>query len=221
LVRKIVNIDTEKCTGCGSCVEACHEGAVGIVEGKARLLRDDYCDGLGNCLPVCPAGAIKLAECEAKSFDSNAVKKNLMKEQSSPAAPTAGGGGGLPQWPVQIKLVPANAPYFAGADLLVSADCCAYAYSAFHDDFMEGRLVLIGCPKLDGVDYSDKLSQIIMQNNIKSFTVVKMEVPCCGGIEYAAAAALQKSKKMLPSEVLTISVRGEILSRLPFRTFMR
>jgi hypothetical protein len=201
------------------CVEACHEGAIGIVEGRARLLRDDYCDGLGNCLPVCPEGAIKLAECEAKAFDSNAVKKSPVKERTPPAAPAGGVDGGLLQWPVQIKLVPVNAPYFAGADLLVSADCCAYAYSAFHHDFMVGRLVLIGCPKLDGVDYSDKLSQIITQNNIKSFTVVKMEVPCCGGIESAAATALQKSKKMLPCEVITISVRGEILSRLPFRPF--
>jgi ferredoxin len=214
VLRKISKIDAEKCTGCGLCVESCHEGAIGIVEGKARLLRDDYCDGLGNCMPVCPEGAIKLEECEAKAFNSGAVKKSRIKECQR-SAMSGLGEGGLPHWPLQIKLAPVNAPYFAGAHLLVSADCCAYAYGAFHHDFMKDRVVLIGCPKLDGVDYSDKLSQIITQNNIEALTVVKMEVPCCGGIEYAAAAALKKSNKRIPREAVTVSVRGEILSRKP------
>jgi ferredoxin len=212
VLRKIVKIVAEKCTGCGLCAEVCHEGAIGIIEGKARLLRDDYCDGLGNCLPVCPEGAIRLEECEAKAFDKEAVKKSRVEGQAHSAVLEE---GGLSHWPIQIKLAPVNAPYFANADLLVSADCCAYAYCAFHDDFIQGRIVLIGCPKLDAVDYSDKLFQIITQNHIKSFTVVKMEVPCCGGIEYAASVALQKSNKTIPCEVITVSVRGEILSRLP------
>jgi ferredoxin len=212
MVRKIIKIDEEKCTGCGLCAGACHEGAIVIVDGKARLLRDDYCDGLGNCLPACPENAIRFEEREAKPFDEEAVKnkahvkKTAVKQEAASRV--------LRQWPMQIKLIPINAPYFDKADLLIAADCCAYVYSNFHHDFIEGRIVLIGCPKLDSVDYSDKLSQIIAQNNIKSLTVVKMEVPCCGGIEYAAASALKISKKTLDMRIITLSIKGNVLNLL-------
>jgi Fe-S-cluster-containing hydrogenase component 2 len=194
MVRKIIQIDKEKCNGCGSCVSACHEGAIGMVEGKARLLRDDYCDGLGDCLPTCPTGAITFVEREAKAYDEAAVKATSLR-----------------QWPVQIKLVPVNAPYFNEAELLIAADCTAYAYANFHRDFIKGHITLVGCPKLDAADYSVKLTEIIKNNNIRSVTVVRMEVPCCGGIEAAAKTALQNSGKFIPWNVVTISTDGTIL----------
>jgi NAD-dependent dihydropyrimidine dehydrogenase PreA subunit len=199
-VRKIIKIDEGKCDGCGLCVDACHEGALGIADGKARLLRDDYCDGLGDCLPVCPAGAISFEERNVKEYDPAAPS-------ARPAAETA---SCLRQWPVQIKLAPPSAPYFAGADLLVSADCAAYARADFHSEFMCGKTTLIGCPKLDGVDYSDKLTTIIRENDIRSVTVIRMEVPCCGGIAHSADAALKNSGKTLPLRAVTLSTSGGI-----------
>ena len=199
--RQIIKIDEEACNGCGLCVEACHEGAIGLVDGKAKLLRDDYCDGLGNCLPVCPAGAITFEERDAPAYHAAAAED---RPQPGRPAPTQ-----LRQWPVQIKLAPVNAPYFENANLLVAADCAAYAYGNFHSDYMRGRITLIGCPKLDGVDYGEKLTAILQRNNIKSVTVVRMEVPCCGGLEYAVKTALQNSGKIIPWQVVTISVEGE------------
>jgi ferredoxin len=202
MIRKIVKIDREKCNGCGRCAEACHEGAIGIVDGKAELLREDYCDGLGNCLPACPAGAIAFEERNAEEYNAEGA-----------AAVMPGGviQSRLAQWPVQIKLVPVNAPYLSGANLLVSADCGAYAYGNFHNDFMRNRIVLIGCPKLDEGDYSEKLTEIIRRNDIKSVTVVRMEVPCCGGIENAVITALKNSGKMIPWRVIVLSIGGEVL----------
>ena len=203
MIRKVIQIDEEKCNGCGACAEACHEGAIGMVEGKARLLRDDYCDGLGDCLPVCPTGAITFVEREAAAYDEAAVLANQKKATKSQSQ--------LQQWPVQIKLVPTNAPYFDGAKLLIAADCTAYAYANFHQNFIRGKVTLVGCPKLDDVDYSEKLTEILRQNNIKSVTVVRMEVPCCGGLEYAVRTALQNCGKLLPWQVKTISIKGELL----------
>lgn len=200
MVRKIIHIDEEKCNGCGACAEACHEGAIGMVNGKAKLLRDDYCDGLGDCLPVCPVDAITFTEREAAAYDHEAVMENQRRKESR-----------LSQWPVQIKLVPVKAPYFDGAELLVAADCTAYAYPGFHEAFIRGRITLVGCPKLDGVDYAEKLTEIIRENDIRSVTVVRMEVPCCGGIEYAVREALKNSRKRIPWTVVTISTEGEIL----------
>ena len=234
MIRKIIEINEEKCNGCGLCATACHEGAIGMVNGKAKLLRDDYCDGLGNCLPVCPTGAISFVEREAAAYDEAAVQANQhAKAQQEPLAlravravkaralhhpaPTAAPAAAAPsvsqlrQWPVQIKLVPVNAPYFDGAHLLIAADCTAYAYANFHQDFIRGRITLVGCPKLDAGDYSEKLTEIIRQNNIKSVTVVRMEVPCCGGIEHAVRTALQNSGKFLPWQVVVVSTEGEIL----------
>ena len=235
MVRKIIHIDEDKCNGCGLCAKACHEDAIGMVNGKAKLLRDDYCDGLGNCLPTCPTGAIPFVEREAAAFDEAAVKENQKKKQQAEGAPLACGCPGsqsrqfdrpaepaaayaapaassqLRQWPVQIKLAPVNASYFDGAHLLISADCAAYAYARFHEDFIRGKITLIGCPKLDEGDYSEKLTEIIRQNNIKSLTVVRMEVPCCGGIEHAAVTALKNSGKIIPWQVVTISTDGRIL----------
>lgn len=205
MIRRIIQIDQEKCNGCGACAEACHEGAIGMVDGKARLLRDDYCDGLGDCLPACPAGAITFVEREAAAYDENAVKAAQQKKQST-------AGSQLSQWPVQIKLVPVHASYFDEANLLISADCTAYAYGDFHNKFMKDRITLIGCPKLDSVDYTEKLTDIIRENDIKSVTVVRMEVPCCGGLEHAAKAALQSSGKCIPWKVVTIGTNGRILA---------
>lgn len=199
MIRKIIQIDESKCNGCGLCAKACHEGAIGIAGGKAKLLRDDYCDGLGDCLPQCPTGAITFVEREAAAYDEKAVMENKSRISQ------------LRQWPVQIKLVPVNAPYFDGVDLLIAADCTAYAYSNFHQDFIRGKVTLIGCPKLDSVDYSKKLTEIISENNIKSLTIVRMEVPCCGGIRNAAVTALKSSGKMIPWQVVTISTDGKIL----------
>lgn len=267
--RKIIKIDEDKCNGCGLCAEACHEGAIGMVDGKAKLLRDDYCDGLGDCLPVCPTGAISFEEREAAQYDEAAVKANMVKAGKLP--PKGGcpgsnahtinhGADDLPcgcsdsgnthetkqeilpcgcpgsnsktierkqeaanipavhemtsqlfQWPVQIKLVPVNAPYFKGAKLLIAADCTAFAYGDFHERFIKNHITLIGCPKLDEGDYADKLTAIIKENDIKSVTVVRMEVPCCGGIANAAVKALQNSGKMIPWQIATISTDGKII----------
>ncbi len=255
MIRKVIKIDEERCNGCGLCVNACHEGAIGLVAGKATLLRDDYCDGLGNCLPVCPTGAITFEEREAAAYDQAAVDTAKLKtEQPAPALPHGFGGcedirnntvvpsinphGGCPgsramaiertapaaapataqeipsqlnQWPVQIKLVPVNAPYFDGANLLIAADCAAYAYANFHSRFMKNKITIIGCPKLDEGDYAEKLTAILANNNIKSLTVVRMEVPCCGGIAQAAKTALMHSGKMIPWQIVTLSTDGNIL----------
>jgi Fe-S-cluster-containing hydrogenase component 2 len=226
MLRKIIKIDAEKCNGCGLCVNACHEGAIGMVDGRAKLLRDDYCDGLGNCLPVCPTGAITFEEREAEAYSEEAVRQNScssytadQKKVRTHSEDAAGQNAcssyaeeqsALHQWPVQIKLVPVNAPYFDGAHLLVSADCAAYAHGDFHNKFMRNKVTLIGCPKLDNIDYSEKLTSIISENNIKSVTVVRMEVPCCGGIEHAVVTALKNSGKMIPWQVVTLSIDGDI-----------
>jgi len=238
MLRQIIKIDREKCNGCGLCVTACHEGAIGMKDGKAVLLRDDYCDGLGNCLPACPTGAITFEKREALDYNEAEVKKNMeenineklpcgcpgtsaraIKREESPAheaplpvepAPKAVVSQ-LNQWPVQIKLVPMNAAYFENANLLVSADCAAYAHGNFHNEFMRNRITLIGCPKLDEGDYSGKLTAILKSNNIKSVTVVRMEVPCCGGIENAVKTALKDCGKMIPWQVVTISTDGSLL----------
>ncbi|MBP3926976.1 MAG: 4Fe-4S binding protein [Clostridium sp.] len=209
MIRRIIQIDKEKCNGCGACASACHEGAIGMVEGKATLLRDDYCDGLGDCLPACPTKAITFIEREAAAYDEAAVKANMEKKADSGF--TAPSESCLSQWPVQIKLAPVKAPYFDGARLLVAADCTAYAYGRFHQDFIRGHITIIGCPKLDAVDYSEKLTEIIRNNDIKEVTVVRMVVPCCGGIENAVKKALQNSGKFLPWRVVTISTDGTLI----------
>lgn len=233
MIRKIIHIDEEKCNGCGACANACHEGAIGMAGGKAKLLRDDYCDGLGDCLPSCPTGAISFVEREAAEYNEAEVKKNLEKkagfephaggcpghklrvfnraEKEAPAAAVGEPLSRLSQWPVQIKLVPTNAPYFDGANLLIAADCTAFAYGNFHEKFIKNRVTLIGCPKLDGTDYSEKLCEIIKNNDIKSVTVVRMEVPCCGGLEHMAKEALKSSGKFIPWQVATISLDGKII----------
>lgn len=233
MIRKIIKINKELCNGCGACATACHEGAIEMVNGKAALTRENYCDGLGDCLPACPTGAITFEEREAPAYDEAAV---LAAKRASQAAPLPCGCPGtqskslnrassrpvstaapshtnsqLMQWPVQIKLVPVNAPYFDNANLLIAADCTAYAYGNFHTEFMRNKITLIGCPKLDEGDYSQKLTQIITNNNIKSVTIVRMEVPCCGGIEHAAKLALQASGKFIPWNVVTISTDGRII----------
>ena len=210
MIRKIININEEKCNNCGLCAQACHEGAIGMVNGKAKLLRDDYCDGLGDCLPTCPTSAITFVEREAAAYDEAAVIENKKKKQEASARSI---DSQLRQWPVQIKLAPVNAPYFNGAHLLVAADCTAYAYGNFHQDFIRGKITLIGCPKLDESDYSEKLTEIIKNNAIKSLTIVRMEVPCCRGIERTAVTALQNSGKFIPWQVVTISTDGRILDR--------
>lgn len=277
MLRRIIHIDEEKCNGCGACAAACHEGAIGMVDGKARLMRDDYCDGLGDCLPACPANAITFVEREAAAYNEAAVMASKQQKAAENAkagaktstvaqpAPHSHHGGGCPghqmrvlhreekeaqtgkaqhqggcpghqmrtfqreaapatgivqqaisqlgQWPCQIKLVPVNAPYFKGAKLLIAADCTAYAYADMHEEFMRGKITLIGCPKLDDIDYSEKLTAIIANNDIQSVTIVRMEVPCCGGLEMAAKKALQASGKFIPWQVVTISVDGRILDR--------
>ena len=229
MIRKIIHIDEERCNGCGACASACHEGAIGMIGGKAKLLRDDYCDGLGDCLPACPTGAITFVEREAAAYDEKAVlakkqekmqphgcpgtRMRAMAQSAAAEAPAASGESvsRLAQWPCQIKLVPAGAPFFDGAKILIAADCTAYAYARMHEEFMRGRVTLIGCPKLDGVDYSEKLTQILESHEIKSVTVVRMEVPCCGGLEFEAKQALEASGKLIPWRVVTISVDGKIL----------
>lgn len=217
MIRKIIQIDEEKCNGCGLCADACHEGAIEMVNGKAKLMRDDYCDGLGDCLPACPANAISFIEREAAAYDEAAVKRHLAAQSSLSRQKTTAQDTPTPvssqlsQWPVQIKLAPVNAPYFDGARLLIAADCTAYAYGNFHQDFMRGKVTLIGCPKLDAIDYTEKLTAIIQNNHIKEVTVVRMEVPCCGGIEHAVREALKKSGKWIPWQVVTISIEGDIL----------
>ena len=219
--RRIIHIDESACNGCGLCAKACHEGAIGMVGGKARLMRDDYCDGLGDCLPACPAGAITFEEREAPAYNAEAVKRaQAHKASHHPAGCpgsqartiTSNSQSQLRQWPVQIKLVPLQAPYFQGADLLIAADCTAYAYAAFHQDFLRGRVALVGCPKLDGVDYAEKLAEIFSGNEIRSVTVVRMEVPCCGGLQNAAQRALDLCGKAIPCRVVTLSTDGRILS---------
>lgn len=200
--RKIVQIDEAKCNGCGACADACHESAIEMRDGKARLIRDDYCDGLGDCLPACPTGAISIIEREADSYDEQAVQDRKQNQEMSSR---------LSQWPVQMKLTPIHAPYFDGAKLLIAADCSSYAYAAFHETFMKGRITLIGCPKLDAVDYSEKLTEIFRSNDIQSVLVVRMEVPCCGGLEYAVKNALQNSGKMIPWQVVTLSTDGKMI----------
>ena len=204
MIRQIIHIDEERCNGCGLCAGACQEGAIGIVDGKAKLLRDDYCDGLGNCLPVCPTNAISFIQREAAAFDEAAVEANMKANAESE----------LRQWPIQIKLVPVNAPYFDGAHLLIAADCTAYAYANFHQEFIRNRITLIGCPKLDEGDYSEKLTEIIHQNDIKSVTIVRMEVPCCGGLARAAETALINSGKFIPWQVKIISTDGHSVDNM-------
>ena len=256
MIRRIIEINEEKCNGCGACAEACHEGAIAMVNGKAKLMRDDYCDGLGDCLPACPTGAITFVEREAAEYDEAAVQAaksakktevghahhaggcpgsaarainhpsggcpgSMAKElnrQDAPAQPVqtaapAALESQLRQWPVQIKLAPVNAPWFDGAKLLIAADCTAYAYANFHLDFIKDHVTLVGCPKLDMVDYSEKLTEIIRNNDIKSVTVARMEVPCCGGIEMAVKRALMESGKFIPWHVVTISIDGRIVDR--------
>ena len=206
MIRKIIVIDEEKCDGCGLCASASHEGAIGIVEGKAKLLREDYCDGLGDCLPACPRKAISFELREAPAYNEKAVleAKRLKEGANVPSC--------LVNFPVQIKLVPPNAPYFNGADLLIAADCTAFAYGNFHRDFMAGRICLVGCPKLDGVNYAEKLAQIFESNDIKSVTVVRMTVPCCGGLPFAVKTALSSIEKEIPVKVITITPDGQIIS---------
>ena len=207
--RRIIEIDQDKCNGCGLCAKACHEGAIGMVEGKAKLLRDDYCDGLGDCLPTCPTGAITFVEREVAAYDEAAVKANMAKKAEMPPVQILRQSR-LQNFPVQIKLAPLRAPYYQGAKLLIAADCTAYAYANFHEDFIRGKVVLVGCPKLDGVDYSMKLAEIIRENDIQGVTVVRMEVPCCGGLEFAAKKALQESGKFIPWQVVTVRTDGSI-----------
>lgn len=246
MIRTIINIDEEKCNGCGICVTACHEGALGMVDGKAKLLKEDYCDGLGDCLPDCPTGAITFEEREAPAYDHAAVLASKAQKEadtshkdsdcshhtggcpgsrskainhSSNASSTHNEHNGeiqseLSQWPIQIKLAPIQSPYFENANLLIAADCSAFTYGDFHRKFIRNHIVLIGCPKLDSVDYSEKLTEIIARNNIKSVTIVRMEVPCCGGIEIAAKKALQSSGKFLPWQVVTIATDGSIVDRI-------
>lgn len=239
MIRRIIEIDQDKCNGCGLCAAACHEGAIGMVNGKATLLRDDYCDGLGNCLPACPTGAITFVEREAAAYDKAAVaaaqlqkkaealrnsapitssgcpgsRSQVMEQDDAPAAPAVSGSvvSRLRQWPVQIKLLPVQAPFYQGAKLLIAADCTAFSRADFHERFMRGKITMIGCPKLDEGDYAEKLTEILRLNDIKEVTVVRMEVPCCGGIQRAMETALQNSGKFIPWQVITLGRDGNIL----------
>jgi NAD-dependent dihydropyrimidine dehydrogenase PreA subunit len=213
MIRKIIRIDEEKCDGCGLCVEACHEGALGLADGKARLLREDYCDGFGDCLPECPMGAISFEEREAPAYDAAAVAASMAAARgpSGAAAPTVGHGhGGFEHFPIQIKLVSPQAPRFSGCHLAIAADCAAFVHADFKRRLGEGKALVIGCPKLDGVDYSDKLSEIIAANEILSVTVIRMEVPCCGGLVRMSEAAIEKSGKTVPLRVETVGVDGDV-----------
>ena len=240
MIRKIIHIDEEKCNGCGLCASACHEGAIELVDGKAKLVRENFCDGFGDCLPNCPTGAISFEEREAPAYDEAAVKEAQKKKAMEKLMREVQAEGGCPgsrvmelhkeaaseqgtapasvrpasrlnQWPCQIKLLPTQAPFFDGAKLLIAADCTAYAYANMHEDFMRGKITVIGCPKLDAVDYSEKLTAIIRDNDIKSVTIVRMDVPCCGGLQRAAETALKNSGKFIPWQVVTISRDGRIL----------
>ena len=230
MIRRIINIDEERCNGCGACAAACHEGAIAMVAGKAKLMRDDYCDGLGDCLPACPTGAISFVEREAAAYDEAAVLaakakkeeklpcgcpgaavKTIRRQEAAETEAVTPRQSRLSHWPVQIKLVPVNAPWLNGAKLLIAADCTAYAYGNFHQDFIKDRVTLVGCPKLDSVDYSEKLTDILRDNDIRSVTVVRMEVPCCGGLEHAVKKALANSGKTIPWNVVTIATDGRIL----------
>ncbi|MEE1357270.1 MAG: 4Fe-4S binding protein [Clostridia bacterium] len=230
MLRKIIKINEDKCNGCGACAAACHEGAIEMINGKAKLTREDYCDGLGDCLPACPVDAISFEEREAPAYDETAVRQAKMqkfgvklpcgcpgtqskaiKRENTTQTKAASVTSQLSQWPCQIKLVPVNAPYFDGTNLLIAADCTAYAYGNFHNDFIRNHITLIGCPKLDEGDYTEKLTQIIANNNVKSVKIVRMEVPCCGGIENAVKRALQASGRFIPWQVITISTDGKIL----------
>ena len=219
MIRRIIKINEDLCNGCGTCADACHEGAIAMVDGKARLIKDDYCDGLGDCLPTCPTGAITFEEREAAAYDEAAVKARMVREarenpvstESLSTEKNLSMESRLTQWPVQIKLAPVQAPYFKDARLLIAADCTAFAYGNFHNDFIAGRITLIGCPKLDMVDYSEKLTEIIRLNDIKDVTIVRMEVPCCGGIENAAKRALQASGKFIPWQVVTVGTDGTLI----------
>ena len=198
MIRKIIKIDEEKCNGCGLCASACHEGAIEMIDGKAKLTREDYCDGLGDCLPACPTDAISFEEREALAYDEEAVHNSMSK---------------LKNFPVQLKLAAPNAPFYKESDLLIAADCAAYTYGNFHNDFMKDKVTLIGCPKLDGIDYSEKLYQILATNDIQSITLTRMEVPCCGGLENAVRKALVMSKKKIPLKVVTLSTEGRIIKQ--------
>jgi len=233
MVRRIIEINQELCNGCGACAAACHEGAIGMVNGKATLLRDDYCDGLGDCLPTCPTGAITFVEREAAAYDEEAVKANMAARKAASGSCSGGCPGSqsrtmdsapsmgtpaapvvqsrLMQWPIQIKLLPIEAPFYNNAKLLIAADCTAFSRADFHERFMKGRITIIGCPKLDMVDYAEKLTEIIRSNNIREVTVVRMEVPCCGGIQRAVETALQNSGKFIPWQVVTLGRDGTIL----------
>ena len=247
MIRKIIHIDEEKCNGCGLCAKACHEGAIDLIDGKAKLVRENFCDGFGDCLPNCPTGAIRFEEREAPAYDEAAVKESQRRkaeeaekkgpapmphphpaggcpgsrmmqlkreekaEEAVQAAPAGRAVSRLNQWPCQIKLLPMTAPFFDGAKLLIAADCTAYAYANLHEDFMKGKITLIGCPKLDDVDYTEKLTAIIRDNDIQSVTLVRMEVPCCGGLQRAMVNALKNSGKFIPWQVVTISRDGRIL----------
>lgn len=217
MIRRIIEIDREKCNGCGACVRACHEGAIALIGGKAQLMRDDYCDGMGDCLPNCPADAIRFVEREALAYDEAAVKANMAKKKAAVSVSTLKAGAAdrhgsrISNWPVQLKLAPVKSKYFDAAELLIAADCTAYAYGSFHEDFIDGRTLLIGCPKLDAVDYAEKLGEILYANDVRSVTLVRMQVPCCGGLELAAKRAIDASGKDIPLSVVTVASDGRLL----------